>query len=230
MARKPRPTEASAEPPRPPGLVVERVPIDSLRPHPENRRKHPEESIAAIAASLSAFTQVEPLVVQKSTGYIIAGEGRWLAMKRLGYESCDIAPYDCTDDVAKRLMLVLNRTAEMSEWDEAVSADIAAMLESGVDEADLRFLLEDLAREMESGQPLPDATAGEGEPAGPDPMELRPHEHYDYVLVVCNTTNQWHTLLDALGIEPRAEAAPRGKRVGCGRAITAAKLLERIHG
>jgi hypothetical protein len=209
------------------GLQVRRVRLDSIEHHPDNRRTHNEQSIAAVMASLSAFGQVEPLVVQKSSRRVIGGNGRLEAMKRLEWVECDIVEIDCADDVARRLMIVLNRTAEMSEWDAAVAGEIDQLLE-GLDDADLRFLLEDLARQMQSGQPLPDAAGEAGKPEGPDEMELRPHEHYDYVIVLARTTQEWHNLLDRLGIDPAQHPPRKGKRVGCGRAISAAKLLERI--
>lgn len=49
-------------------LVIERVPLSALHADPSNVNTHPEENLAAIAGSLRQFGQVEPLVVQRSTG------------------------------------------------------------------------------------------------------------------------------------------------------------------
>ena len=46
------------------------VPIDCVELHPRNPRRG---DVAAVAASLARFRQVKPIVVQRSTGYVIAG-------------------------------------------------------------------------------------------------------------------------------------------------------------
>ncbi|MBA2557275.1 MAG: hypothetical protein H0V12_08040 [Chloroflexi bacterium] len=50
----------------------------------------------AIAASLRRFEQVEPLVVQKATGRVIGGNGRLVAMKKLGDPSATSSSWTST--------------------------------------------------------------------------------------------------------------------------------------
>lgn len=120
MARKPTtPTK--------PGIVIKRVKIDTLKPDPQNPRTHDETNIAAIAASLDAFTQVEPLVVQKGTGRIIAGHGRLEAMRRRGDTEADINEVDVTDEQATAMGIALNRTTDLSSFD---LPKLAGLLES----------------------------------------------------------------------------------------------------
>jgi hypothetical protein len=59
---------------------------------------------------------------------------------------------------------------------------------------------------------------------GPDGMELRPHEHYDYVVILASTTQQWNRLTELLGLEP----VHRRGRVGVGRGIPAELLIRRL--
>ena len=66
-------------------LKVKRVPLDTLHLDPANARVHPEENLAAIEASLRRFGQAEPLVVQAKSGRVIGGNGRLVAMKKLGW-------------------------------------------------------------------------------------------------------------------------------------------------
>ena len=68
-----------------PGLAIRRVPLASLHLDPANARLHGEENLAAIVGSLKRFGQAEPLVVQKPTGRVIGGNGRLVAMKKLGW-------------------------------------------------------------------------------------------------------------------------------------------------
>jgi hypothetical protein len=46
------------------------VPIDSVTLHPNNPRRG---DVEAVAASLARFGQQKPIVVQASTGYVVAG-------------------------------------------------------------------------------------------------------------------------------------------------------------
>src|SRR5262249_52481740 len=71
-------------------LAIKRVLIDSLHLDPANARLHPETNLDAITASLRRFGQAEPLVVQAGTGRVIAGNGRLIAMKKLGWTEADI--------------------------------------------------------------------------------------------------------------------------------------------
>lgn len=61
------------------------VPIDSVRPHPQNPRRG---NVDAIAQLIRANGFRGALVVQRSTGYILAGNPRWLAAKKAGLTAC----------------------------------------------------------------------------------------------------------------------------------------------
>ena len=95
-------------------LTVRRVPLDSLHLDPANARLHGEENLDAIAASLARFKQTEPLVVHKPTGRVIGGNGRLVAMKRLGWTHCDVVELDVDGTTATALGIALNRTAELA--------------------------------------------------------------------------------------------------------------------
>lgn len=100
------------------GLTIRRVALDTLHADPANARAHGERNLEAIAASLKQFAQVEPLVVQRSSGKVIGGNGRLAAMKSLGWTEADIVEVDMSDVQATALGIALNRTAELAEWDE----------------------------------------------------------------------------------------------------------------
>ncbi len=67
------------------GLTIQRVPLDSLHLDPANARAHDTRNLAAIEASLARFGQAEPLVVQAGTRRVIGGNGRLVAMGKLGW-------------------------------------------------------------------------------------------------------------------------------------------------
>ena len=111
-------------------LAIRRVPISSLAPDPSNPRLHGPRNLDAIIASLRRFGQAEPLVVQAGTGRVVAGHGRLLAMKQLGWAECDVVELPLDDLAATSLNVALNRSAELAEWDEPVLAKLLEQLRS----------------------------------------------------------------------------------------------------
>lgn len=105
-------------------MIVEVVSVASLVEDPRNARKHPSANLAAIKASFLQFGQVEPLVVQKTTGRVIGGNGRLQVMRDLGWATCKIVRVDLDDRRAVALGLALNRSAETAEWNKPQLADL----------------------------------------------------------------------------------------------------------
>jgi hypothetical protein len=99
-------------------MNVRKAKLSELHADPKNPRAHNERNLSTIAESLKRFGQVEPLVVQKSTGRVIGGNGRLEVMKNDGAEEVEIVEVDVSDTDAKQLGLMLNRTAELASWDE----------------------------------------------------------------------------------------------------------------
>ncbi len=136
-------------------LNIRRVPLDSLHLDPANAREHGEENLEAILGSLKRFAQVEPLVVQKKSGRVIGGNGRLVAMKKLGWKECDIVEVDLDDLQATALGIALNRTGELATWNDQTLAKLLEELKAndaldgvGYSVEDIDKLLDDL--EMQS--------------------------------------------------------------------------------
>lgn len=137
-------------------LAVRRVALCDLHADPANARLHGERNLATIRDSLTRFHQVEPLVVQRSTGRVIGGNGRLAAMRTMGWTEADIVEVDLDDTQATALGIALNRTGELAEWDlpalgrllESLRAD--GQIEGvGFDQAEIDALLRDIALEAE---------------------------------------------------------------------------------
>jgi DNA modification methylase len=111
-------------------LAIRRVPLDSLQLDPANARLHGPGNLEAIVGSLKRFGQAEPLVVQKSTGRVVGGNGRLVAMKKLGWKDCDVVELDIDDLQATALGIALNRTADLATWDEAALVKILQELKA----------------------------------------------------------------------------------------------------
>lgn len=109
------------------GGTVELVAIDSVRQDPANARAHSDESIAAIMASLNRFRQQKPVVVD-SKGIIRAGNGTWLAAKKLGWKKILIIRSKLKGEDLTAYAIADNRTAEMAQWDfKTLEAQLAGM-------------------------------------------------------------------------------------------------------
>ncbi|MDQ5884502.1 MAG: hypothetical protein QG556_842 [Pseudomonadota bacterium] len=110
-------------------MEIKTVPIESIFIDPANARKHPKKNMDAIKGSISKFEQVEPLVVQKGKKIIIGGNGRYQAMKELGFKEVQIVEVDLNDTQAAALAISLNRTSELAEWDLDVLPELLASLQ-----------------------------------------------------------------------------------------------------
>lgn len=100
----------------------------TLKPHPENPRVG---DVAAIAESLRKHGQYVPIVLQRSTGYIVKGNHTRLGALRLlelakdpdegidraQWESIAYVERDVDDDEARAIMLDDNRASELGGYD-----------------------------------------------------------------------------------------------------------------
>lgn len=110
-----------------PKIVRKTLHIDDVRPYPGNARKG---DIEVIKESLTENGQYRALPVQESTGYVLAGNHTWQAMKELGYETFEADVGDFDDDQARRIVLVDNRSNDLAEYDDQALADLLSEMDS----------------------------------------------------------------------------------------------------
>lgn len=99
------------------------IPIDCVELHPRNPR---QGDVAAVAASLARFGQQKPIVVQRSTGYVCAGNHVLRAALSLGWTEIAANVEDLGDAEAIAFMLSDNRTADLGGYDDVLLAAILA--------------------------------------------------------------------------------------------------------
>ena len=95
-----------------------KIKLNELIEFPNNVRIHTKRNLEAIKNSLKQFGQVKPILVQKSTNYIIAGNGTYQAAKALGWDEMDCNVLDLDDEKARALSIVDNRSGDLSQMDE----------------------------------------------------------------------------------------------------------------
>lgn len=90
------------------------VPIDSIKPHPRNPRRG---DIDVIVESIHVNGFFGAIIVQESTGVILAGNHRWKAARKAGMSEVPVMMADVTDEQALKILLADNRTSDVAGYD-----------------------------------------------------------------------------------------------------------------
>jgi len=94
--------------------------VTELIPYVNNSRTHSDEQVAQIAASIKEFGWTNPILVDGSNG-IIAGHGRLLAARKLGFKEVPtIELADLTDTQRKAYIIADNKLALNADWDKEI--------------------------------------------------------------------------------------------------------------
>lgn len=96
------------------------VPIDDLTIHPRNPRRGDVELLRESYTQNGFYGAV---VVQRSTGYVLAGNHRVMAAREAGFRELPVIYVDVDDATATRILLVDNRAGDKAGYadDELVS-------------------------------------------------------------------------------------------------------------
>ena len=159
-------------------LRIATVKIDDVRPHPRNPR---QGDVGAIAASMERFGFYQPIVVQRSSGYILAGNHRWKAAQALGRKTIPVVYQDVGDEEALAILVADNRTSDLASYDDRALAELlqeiareeerGGLLGTGFDTEDVDRLLADLETPLHPGTPEYTTRIESPlyEPQGPEP-------------------------------------------------------------
>ena len=97
--------------------------LERLIPYEKNAREHSTEQVAQIAASISEFGFLNPILVDSNDG-IVAGHGRLSAAKELALDVVPVVVLDhLTENQKKAYVLVDNKLAENATWNEDLLAE-----------------------------------------------------------------------------------------------------------
>lgn len=126
------------------------TPVDHLAQLTGNPRRG---DVDAVARSLGAFGQRKPIVANRRTGEVIAGNHTLQAARQLGWDSIAVVWVDDDPTTASAYALADNRTAELGSYDEPAlaalisqvhDADLDLLAATGWDGDDLQDLLDRL--------------------------------------------------------------------------------------
>ena len=97
---------------------IEIWPIEKLVPYARNPRTHSAAQVAQLAASISEFGFVNPVLVDSEAG-ILAGHGRMLGAQALKLKEVPVIVLDHLTPAQRRAYLLAdNKLAELAGWDE----------------------------------------------------------------------------------------------------------------
>lgn len=110
--------------------TLERVPIGSLKPWPDNPRIHTRRQIAKIAQSIRRFGQTAPIIIDENN-QILAGHGRLAAAKEAGFKTIECKRIAHLSEREKRAYVIAdNRLTDESRFDpERLRRQIDIILE-----------------------------------------------------------------------------------------------------
>lgn len=186
-------------------IETARLPIEQIRLHPRNPRKHPEPGspVWEILKRSLEHAYFEPLVWNRRNGCLVSGHFRLKVLTEMGYTQVDVSVVDLDEATHYALMIAANRM--LGEWEEAILASLAKDIdEAGLDAAlalyDHKSLLalvdcpvtEDDTEQTEDLVTKADQLLDKWRVARGDFYQIGPHR---LLCGYCESSDNWQTLL-----------------------------------
>lgn len=208
-------------------MNIVKMPLSQLKPAPYNPRvnlKPGDVEYEKLKRSIVEFGYVEPIIFNKSTGFVVGGHQRVKVLQALGHEEVDVVIVELDDKMERALNVALNKVG--GDWDLPKLKDLLLELDDGSFDMSLSgFDSEELKNLIDQGE------GGDEEDA---PGEVKFSEELDeasnYVVLKVDTGTDWIQVQTMLGLVPvysrRKNGSPWSK--GTGRVMKWSAALERI--
>ena len=208
---------------------LRRVPASELKRNPKNWRQHPPEQQQALAGILEEVGYADALLVRENEdGELELIDGH-LRADTSDDEEVPVLILDVDETEADKLLATFDPISAMATGDGVMLDLLTEELE--FDSASLRRLVDDLVGDtLETEELASVAARTAAENAGMtnvEDMELKPEEHYDFVLVLADNVNDWNRFCALLDL-PDIKMSRTHRRIGMGRAVRVQKILEMI--
>ena len=130
---------------------VNEVEVSALIPYINNAKKHSDEQVDKIAASIREFGFLNPVLIDKNLN-IIAGHGRVMAAKKLGLQTVPCAFIEGLSEAQRKAYILAdNRLGELAEWDmELVDLELKDLSDIGFDIDLTGFDIDSFVKEEEA--------------------------------------------------------------------------------
>jgi len=200
-------------------VELRRVPASELLPHDDNWRTHPTMQKDLMRGALQEVGLIDAVIARDTKDGLRLIDGHMRLDMLEGREDVPVLIVDLTDEEADKALLTFDPIGAMADRNEDT---LRLLLErTKAQNAELRRFFANQEAGIEPEVDVPTEEEANAEVPG---MALEPHEHYDYLVVLATTTQEWNVLCDKLGLEPEA----RRKRMGTCRAVRANRLLEAL--
>jgi hypothetical protein len=126
------------------------VECNSLKPHPKNRNKHPEDQVDRLAKILNYQGLRAPIVVSTRSGKIVKGHGTLQAIKKNGWKEAPVVFQDFEDDDQEWLFLQSdNAIAMWSDLDlQGINLDLGELGPFDIDLVGIRNFTVDASEKI----------------------------------------------------------------------------------
>jgi len=127
--------------------------VEDLIPYVNNSRKHSDEQVAQISASIKEFGWTNPILID-GTSSIIAGHGRLMAARKLKMDEVPTIELDhLTNTQRKALIIADNKLALNADWDTTLlTIELDELLKDGFALDILGFNADELSALLEPEQ------------------------------------------------------------------------------
>lgn len=113
---------------------TELVPIHKIQEHPKNPHKHSPEQIERLAKLIDFQGIRHPIIISKRSGFVIAGHGRLMALKKLNVEKVPVDYQDFKNEAQEYSFIVSDNAIGKDEWAILDLGDInQAILDHNID-------------------------------------------------------------------------------------------------
>lgn len=199
--------------------ALKRVKASELVPNSKNWRRHPDEQVGAMTATLQRMGIVDAQIVREIPGGKYELLDGHMRKDIYGDQLVPVIVVDLNDSEAQQMLATFDPLGDLALMD----ADALRTLLTDIDideDAFMRKMMSDVENELATEVQTTGAKAKEV-----DGMALEAHEHYDYLVVFAQTSHEWNVLCDRLGLKPEKRRA----KIGTARAIRATRLLEKLN-
>lgn len=123
--------------------VIE-VELTKLKPAPYNPRQISQHEFESLQRSLDEFGFVEPVVVNKTSGFIVGGHMRVNAARELGLKTAPVLYVELDDQKERALNVALNKISGEFDTDQLAELltelDDESIMLTGFDESEIEKL------------------------------------------------------------------------------------------
>lgn len=199
-------------------VELRRIKASDLLDDPANWRRHSEEQVGAVTAMMERIGFAGAAIGRIKDGRVQLLDGH-LRKTLAEHQEVPVLITDLNDEEAKIFLATYDPLSAMAVGDTRALIELLQGVGAVEDDAYLRKVMMDAEQELSAEATV--AAAAQKEIEG---MNLEPHEHYDYLVVMAQTSNEWNVLCERLGLKPET----RRKGMGTARAIRATRLLEKL--